>query len=111
MIKRPEKPFVPAERDETIRQEIISLLRDQTLSAKDISGYVRISEKEVYDHLLHIMRGAGTRGYSLAMDPPECRRCGFVFRKRDKLKKPGRCPICRSESIREPLFSINNPSR
>jgi hypothetical protein len=39
--------------------------------------------------------------------PAECRKCGFVFQKREKLKKPGKCPICRSESIEEPLFGIS----
>ncbi|MBA3060962.1 MAG: transcriptional regulator, partial [Nitrospirae bacterium] len=38
--------------------------------------------------------------------PAECAKCSFVFRKRERLKKPGKCPICRSEFIQEPLFLI-----
>jgi hypothetical protein len=33
-------------------------------------------------------------------------KCGFIFRKRDRLKKPGRCPVCHGEHIQDPLFSI-----
>lgn len=106
MKKRPKKPFVPAERHDTIRHEIIDVLTGQTLSAKDISAHVRISEKEVYEHLEHIRMSMGRGGRELIITPAACKKCGFEFRKRDKLKKPGRCPVCRSEAIEEPLFSV-----
>jgi hypothetical protein len=38
--------------------------------------------------------------------PAACKKCNFVFRKRDRLKKPGRCPLCHGESIDDPLFHI-----
>jgi len=100
---KPKKPFIPLERHETLRQKIISELAGRTLSAKDLSAEVLISEKEVYEHLEHIRK---TVGKGLVITPSECRKCGFVFKKRDKLKKPGKCPVCRSELIEEPLFSI-----
>ena len=105
-MKRPKKPAVPFERLETIRQAMISLLTGQTLSAREISGMVRISEKEVYEHLEHIRKGRHKAGHQIVVTPAECRECGFVFKKRDRLKKPGKCPICHSETITEPLFSI-----
>jgi predicted Zn-ribbon and HTH transcriptional regulator len=80
--RKPQKPFIPVERRETVRRNIISLLEDQTLSAREISALVSISERDVY------------------------RKCGFEFRKREKLKKPGKCPICHNESILEPRFSL-----
>jgi len=40
------------------------------------------------------------------VDAAECRSCGFVFTKRDRLATPGKCPICRCESISEPFFTI-----
>ena len=51
MRKREKGPAVPVERHETIRREIIAVLLQGAVSAKDISFDVRISEKEVYDHL------------------------------------------------------------
>ncbi|GBD97159.1 MAG TPA: transcriptional regulator [Nitrospirae bacterium] len=95
-----------AYRQETVRQEIISVLKGQTLSVKDISGTVRVSEKEVYDHLYHIQKTINKKGCTLVVTPAVCKKCGFTFKKREKLKKPGKCPICRSETIKEPFFSI-----
>lgn len=110
MKKKPKEPFIPVERHETIRQKIISVLEGQTLSAKDISANVMVSEKEVYEHLEHIQKTLNKRDRNLIIIPAECKKCGFVFRKRDRLKKPGKCPVCRSESIQEPLFSIRKHS-
>ncbi|MBA3060656.1 MAG: transcriptional regulator [Nitrospirae bacterium] len=106
MKKRHKEPPVPVERHETIRQGIISLLEEQTFSAKEISGSVSIPEKDVYEHLEHIRRTLNTRDANLVIMPAECTKCGFVFRKRERLKKPGKCPMCRSEFIQEPLFLI-----
>ncbi len=104
--QRPKEPFVPVERQETIRQKIISLLDGKTLSAKDISVEVGVSEKEVYGHLEHIQRTMNTVKHNFVITPAECKKCRFVFRKRDRLKKPGKCPVCRSELIEEPLFYV-----
>jgi hypothetical protein len=104
---KPKEPAVPMDRKETIRQMIISCLNDKTLSAKELSGEVRVSEKEIYEHLGHIQISISKGGQTLNVTPAECRKCGFVFTKREKLKKPGKCPICRSESIEEPLFGIS----
>lgn len=106
MKRKPKEPFIPVERHETVRQKIISVLEGQTFSAKDISADVMVSEKEVYEHLEHIQKTLNKRDRNLIITPAECKKCGFVFRKRDRLKKPGRCPVCRGELISEPLFSI-----
>ena len=107
MKNKPKKPPVPMDRRETVRQTIISLLRDKEYTAKELSGEVRVSEKEVYEHLGHIQISLNNSGQALNVTPAECRKCGFVFRKREKLKKPGKCPVCRSESIEEPMFGIS----
>ncbi len=104
--KKPAAPRVPVDRQETVRQEIISALAGRALSIKDISAFVRISEKEICAHLRHIRRTVNNRGQSLLVTPAECKKCGFVFQKRKKLKRPGRCPVCRGETIKEPLFEI-----
>ena len=105
--RKPKEPPVPAERHDTIRHEIIAALKDRTLSAKDISADVHISEKDVYDHLEHIGRSTHATGRHLIVIPAECLKCGFVFKKRERMKKPGRCPVCKEEKIQEPLFSIS----
>lgn len=103
---KPKEPFVPSEKSETLRQSIIHVLENQTLSAKEISAHVGIPEKEVYDHLQHIQKTINNKFKTLDIVPAECNKCGFLFKKRERLKKPGRCPVCRGESITAPLFTI-----
>jgi predicted Zn-ribbon and HTH transcriptional regulator len=106
MTQEPAKPFIPPERHETIRRQIVELIGEQVLSAREISAGIGISIKEVYGHLEHIHRSLVKRDHHLAITPAECKKCGFIFRKRERFNKPGKCPVCRSESIEEPLFSI-----
>lgn len=102
-----KEPPVPLERHETVRRQIMEVLVNQVLSARDISASVGVSEREVYDHLAHIQRSLSRGGHLFTVSPAECKKCGFVFSKRERLKKPGKCPVCRGESIEEPLFSIH----
>jgi len=108
--KKFKEPFVPVERQETIRQKIMSLLDSRILSARDISIDVGISEKEVYEHLEHIQRSINKRERNFIVTPAVCKKCGFVFRKRDRLNKPGKCPVCRNEIIQDPFFSVRKTS-
>lgn len=106
MKVKPKNPFIPSERHNTIRRQIEAILEGNSLSARDISVEVGIPEKEVYEHLEHIHRSLDREGSHLVVTPAKCKECGFVFKKRERLKKPGKCPICRSESINEPLFKV-----
>ena len=106
MKQKKKEPFIPVNRQDTVRREIISLIEGRSLSAKEISGMVSIPEKAVGGHLSHIQRTLNKTGRRLIITPAECKQCGFIFKKREKLSKPGKCPICRAEMIKEPLFSI-----
>lgn len=107
MKNRSLEPYIPIERKETIRQAIITIIDGMGLSAKEISVQIGIPEKEVYEHLEHIRKTAlSKKEYKLKISPPVCKRCGFEFIKREKLKKPSKCPVCKSENIQEPLFAI-----
>ncbi len=105
MKNRIRRERVPASAHDTVRHELISLLQEGSFSAKDVSARIRISEKEVYDHLEHVRKSLH-KDSRLVITPAECRKCEFVFSGRQRLKKPGRCPVCRGESISDPLFSI-----
>ena len=102
-MSKPKQPVIPSDRHDTVRQEMIALLTGHSLTAKEISGEVGISEKEVLEHLEHIK--IALHG-GLIVIPALCLECGFSFRKRERLKKPGRCPVCRSERIVDPSFTI-----
>ena len=45
----------------TIRQKIISLLINEEMSAREISGQVGVSEKEINEHLAHIARSVASQ--------------------------------------------------
>jgi len=104
--KKPEEPFVPVERRDTIRREIRSLLENRAFSAREISACIGVSEREVYEHLEHILRTINRREHNFVVTPAACKKCGFVFRKRERLRKPGKCPVCRHEMISDPFFSV-----
>jgi hypothetical protein len=111
MKPTPREPSIPVEMHDTVRREIIAVLEQGERSARDLSSEVRIPEKEVYSHLEHIRKTMSATGRHLAVTPAECRKCGFVFSKRERLNKPGKCPVCRRESIHEPLYSIEENSQ
>ncbi|MCK4621655.1 MAG: transcriptional regulator [Desulfuromonadales bacterium] len=97
---------IPAQREDTLRQSMIALLRQNPLTAREISEQVGVAEREVYAHLEHIRQSLHRGETSLSVLPAECRGCGFVFTKRDRLKRPGRCPLCRGQSISQPRYLL-----
>jgi len=86
---------------QTLRKEMAKALEREILDLRQISQLFRIREGEVLDHLEHISRSA-----LLRMEPATCQRCGFSFKKRERLNTPSRCPICKSESISPPRYQV-----
>jgi len=99
-------PTIPSPRFATIRRQIADLLAGEPLTAREISMRVGIAEKSVFGHLEHLKRTLHAQGHQLQVLLPTCRKCGFVFGKRERLRKPGRCPVCREQSISEPRFAV-----
>lgn len=94
---------------DTVRRRLIAALEHGPVSGRDLSGLVGIPEKDVYPHLEHIRTSLHRAGGRLRVHPAECARCGFVFEKRERLQKPGKCPVCREGPIHAPLFSVEKP--
>jgi predicted Zn-ribbon and HTH transcriptional regulator len=90
----------------TIRQQIIELLTDEEMDAREISRAVGIKEKEVYEHLTHIARSLAAKGSKLTIRPSECLQCGYVCKDRRRVTRPGRCPRGRESHIINPSFKI-----
>ncbi len=90
-------------RKETLRQNIIRLLKENRFTAKELSKLIGISEKDVYFELESVARSE-----NLQSEPSRCKICGFIFKKRDRLSKPSRCPICKNSSITDPVFFISD---
>lgn len=106
MVHEPTRSQARAILTETVRQRIRTLLEEGPLTAKEISSAVRLPEKEIANHLEHLRKSLHTEGRRLVQVPAECRECGFVFRKRDRLKAPSRCPVCKGEAISDPSYRV-----
>lgn len=101
-----EAQKAPPAMNDTWPRAIILTLEDGPRTAKEISEEIRIAEKEVYPHLEHVRKTLHTSGRNLVITPAYCKKCGFVFTKRNRLTKPGKCPVCRHQSIEPPVFSL-----
>jgi predicted Zn-ribbon and HTH transcriptional regulator len=99
-------PTIPRPQPATLRRQIDALLAGEPLAVRAISVAIGIPEKSVHDHLEHLRHSLHPLGRRLQIVPAVCRKCGFVFSKRERLQRPGRCPVCRQQSISEPLFAI-----
>lgn len=90
----------------TLRQRMIELLREEELDAMDISSVLSIREKEVYGHLPHIARSLDRANEKLVISPYCCQVCDYVFNKRSRFDRPGRCPRCKEGHIQMARYSI-----
>lgn len=101
--------MLPPER--TLRQRIIELISGTRLSSHQLAQLLGISERQVEDHLTHVVKTlAHHRSQRFALDPSVCQDCGFIFRDRTRLTRPSRCPLCHSEGITAPRYGIESPS-
>lgn len=96
------KESIPRERHETVRHEILDLLSGRVMTIAEISRTLGMAERDLYEHLDNLVRFK-----SLEILPARCLQCGFVFSKREKVKKPGKCPKCKSTRIKPPSFSYS----
>ena len=91
---------------QTVRQQIIALLTDTEMSARDISQAVGIREKEVVQHLAHVEKTVAAQKKKLAIIPFQCLDCEYVFKERKRYTRPGRCPRCKGTHVETPTFRI-----
>ena len=91
----------------TARQRLIEALTNHLYSTRQLAGMLALPERQIEDHLLHIVRSLRRdRTRRFIMEPATCQGCEFVFRERTRLTCPSRCPRCRSESISVPRYRI-----
>jgi len=90
----------------TTRQQMIELLSENDMSARDLSQAMGIREKEVYEHLPHIARSLAAQRKKVIIRPSTCLTCGYVFKDRRRFTRPSRCPRCKKSHIQEPLYRV-----
>jgi predicted Zn-ribbon and HTH transcriptional regulator len=65
-----------------------------------------VPERDVVGHLEHLERTAKARGETFIVEPARCDECDFVFKKRERLGRPSKCPKCRSTHLVPPRFMM-----
>jgi predicted Zn-ribbon and HTH transcriptional regulator len=96
----------PSERHATVRDDLRRALQEGFLSFRELSVRVRVSEKDIPQHLEHLARSAKASGQRLDIEPARCLGCEFVFRERTRLTRPSRCPRCRGQRVAAARFRI-----
>ncbi len=89
-----------------MREQLRTAFLEGPATARELSTRARLREKDVTEHLSHLARSFEHRGERLVVEPSGCIACGFVFRWRERLSRPGACPSCRSTRIDPPVFRI-----
>jgi predicted Zn-ribbon and HTH transcriptional regulator len=90
----------------TLRQRMLELLLEETLTVRDLSKALGASEREVVRNLPNVARSAA-HNHRFLIIPARCLNCGFEFKKRDRVTTPGKCPLCRSPRISPPAFHVS----
>lgn len=88
----------------TRRKDIIELLSKQAMTVRELAEWFHADAKDIIIDLEHVSQSV--KPAKLTMEPSQCKQCGFVFKERERLKRPSKCPECNSEKITEPVFSI-----
>jgi predicted Zn-ribbon and HTH transcriptional regulator len=94
----------------TRREEIFEILKKERKSAQALANFFKTELVEIVEDLQHLAKSVRPT-FDLRMIPACCLKCGFVFRERDKIKAPTKCPRCRSEWIQAPLFFIEKKAK
>jgi hypothetical protein len=102
--------------EDTRREEIKELLLHSVTGMSPDSIAKRlstreytVSESEVLEHIEHIRKSLRNEGGILRGQPPKCRECEFE-NFRNMINIPSQCPECRSTSILQPRFKIEQSS-
>lgn len=89
----------------TRREEIAELLKGQPMTVKQLAEYFGTTFLEIVEDLEHVKQSVKPP-FKFSFEPAQCRTCGFLFKGREKLRRPSRCPKCKAEDITEARFVI-----
>lgn len=94
------------ERRLTVREALRRVLMEGLQTARELSGRVGVSEKDIAAHLEHLVRSVKQSGDRFEIEQAACLDCGFVFKDRSRFTRPSRCPRCKSQQLSTPRFAI-----
>ncbi|RJQ15675.1 transcriptional regulator [Candidatus Woesearchaeota archaeon] len=88
----------------TRREEIIKLLSEQSFSLQQLANHFKTDVADLTEDIAHVK--LSIHPLKLLSDPAFCKKCGYVFQERNKIKTPSKCPRCKSEWIEAQKFKI-----
>jgi predicted Zn-ribbon and HTH transcriptional regulator len=100
------EPHPPPDRLQSSRELLLQTLSTEPLTVRALSRAACLSERDVLNHMQHLQKSLKAQNGRLVMMPATCLDCHFVFKRRERLARPGKCPVCHSTHMSEPLFSI-----
>jgi predicted Zn-ribbon and HTH transcriptional regulator len=87
------------------RKNLVPMLLGKELTLAQIARSVGQTVAETETDVRHFLKSLRHGEYEAVISPAECRKCGFEFGP-EKLRKPGKCPECRSTWIGEAFISL-----
>jgi len=94
--------------DSTRRERLAEVLGDRQATASELATELDAPASTIYQDLKHVARSMRYKDdIEFLVAPPECTNCGFSNYD-DPVNYPSRCPDCRSESIEEAVFKIED---
>ncbi|MHA1309577.1 MAG: transcriptional regulator [Candidatus Helarchaeota archaeon] len=92
---------------QTRREKLVDLLSNvnRPIDINQISEILEVLDKKIIiNDLEHIDKSIGYSNKKLIVINPQCKNCGFIFKK--KFKIPSKCPRCKKSRISLPQFQI-----
>jgi predicted Zn-ribbon and HTH transcriptional regulator len=89
------------------RKDLVDILRARPISLHELARLLDSRPRDLEEDLRHLFRSLRNDPLRPVVTPARCRKCGFVFQ-RDRLHKPGKCPLCKGTWISEPLIALED---
>lgn len=87
------------------RKDLIPLLLDRSLTVTEISRFADQTGKDTVSDLEHLLQSLKHTEFKPMIENAVCKKCGFEFGS-DKLRKPSKCPKCKSTWVTEPRIKL-----
>jgi len=87
------------------RKDLIPMLLNHPMTVVEISRYAEQPGKDTAEDLQHLLQSLKHTEYRPLIEATTCKKCGFEFSP-DKLRKPSKCPKCKSTWVTEPRISL-----
>lgn len=81
------------------------MLLEHPMSVSEISRFVEQPGKDTASDLEHLLQSIKHTEYKPVIEVATCKKCGFEFSS-DKLRKPSKCPKCKSTWVTEPRIGL-----